>query len=64
MTLDLSDGRNKSKEFLKKELSSKISAQVFQKGINQENDLFASLLCSKDPHESCSSGARSEEDNR
>ncbi len=29
MTCRLSDGQNISKEFLKKELSSKISAQVF-----------------------------------
>ncbi len=31
MTWDLSDGQNRSKEFLKKDLSSKNSEKVFQK---------------------------------
>ncbi len=43
MIWDFSDGQNISKEFLKKELSSKISAQVFYKVINQVKCFFALL---------------------
>ena len=44
MTWDLSDGQNIGKEFFKRESSSKISAKVFEKVINQTECVVTLLL--------------------